>query len=158
MLTGTIVTKWEKLRLAEGGQQRTEIRGDRRVTRKAALMATQWDNLEFFSSLSANETMNQPTRQISTASHRLVHLNIIFLWQIRSACLLSSSVPLYQPSMVANIFCFIERSDSTGLREESNHVCLTLCGTKQSTQFYLQHVEILDIRISNRRRRRLHAL
>ena len=41
MLTGTIVTKWEKLRLAEGGQQRTEIRGDRRVTRKAAFMATQ---------------------------------------------------------------------------------------------------------------------
>jgi len=45
MLTGTIVTKWEKLRLAEGGQQRAEIRGDRqtdrRVTRKAALMATQ---------------------------------------------------------------------------------------------------------------------
>ena len=41
MLTGTIVTKWEKLRLAKGGQQRAEIRGDRRVTRKVALMTTQ---------------------------------------------------------------------------------------------------------------------
>jgi len=41
MLTATIVTEWEKLRLAVGGQQRTEIRGDRRVTRKAVLMATQ---------------------------------------------------------------------------------------------------------------------
>lgn len=140
MLTGTIVTKWEKLRLAAGGQQRTEIRGDRRVTRKAVLMSTQWDNLKFFGSLSSNETTNQPTRQISTASHRLVHLSIIFLWQIRSACLyllLFQLDPHYKPSLVANIFCFIDFQMITRLPENSNHVYLTLYSTKQSLHVYL---------------------
>jgi len=100
MLTATIVTEWEKLRLAVGGQQRTEIRGDRRVTRKAVLMATQWDNLKFFGSLSTNETANQTTRQISTASHRLAHLSVIFLWQIRSAYSVSYSIPV-RPTLSA---------------------------------------------------------